>query len=360
MQSKILAALLTIVINTNIGQAKMATTVTDPGSGAISFNQNWKPGAVLGATTGSVKGALYYNPDTGGLEQSDGNGSWSPVNTSGFQAVPQPPTFSAQQLATRDQANAGKSTVINSANAAIENTKGTMRNSVLDFIESQKTGQQGIDRSRSVNELNKMRAYGGIEDMIGTGVRSAGTILANKNASSSSATEAIAAAYAKMGQQQAGQANNQYALQNDEIALDQSALDAGRASSMRKFGTDKETFVNTLVSEAETKLSALNEALIGASLPDRIAIEQEKETIRKNALAQLSEFDTMLQQGTQGIAPASREQIVANAGAMDSAGQSVENPFSLSTNTDIAYQNGAPITDLPVFSSNTRRRTQGA
>lgn len=313
----------------------------------------------LGAATDMYNGTIYYDPATGqiGGTNMDGSPITKATDNSGGNTAP---TYSSQQLATREQANMGKNNIINTANSAIENAKGTTRNSVLDFLDSQRIGQQGIDSSAANNELNKRRAYGGIEDMIGTGIRSAGTMLANKNASSSSAGEAIANAYAKLGNRQAGAANNQFELANESIANQQNAYNVDRASKLRKFGTDKESFVNGLVSDAETKLMALNEALMGASLPDRMAIEQEKANIKNNALSQLAEFDTMITSGVGAINPANREQTIAKAGQMDAAGQASANPFSYSTNTDVAYQNGAPVTDLPLFTTSSKRRFQGA
>src|SRR5205085_1525532 len=92
-----------------------------------------------------------------------------------------------------------KSNILNTAGEAIGQSSANTRSSVLDFLDSYRSGQNKINTAASRNELAKMQGVSSVNGMVGRGIRSGGVTLANKNASDSSASGAIARAYGDIG-----------------------------------------------------------------------------------------------------------------------------------------------------------------
>lgn len=245
-----------------------------------------------------------------------------------------------------------KDSVYSTAHDAANNFGLGYRDSILDFISGLRTGQQGIDSKAARNELAKMQGTQGVLGMVGRGVKSSGVMLANKNAGNSSAAGALAGAYGDIGRRELGNVGNQYEMGNEDVRLAQGQLDQQRESGARKLSTSKTQTINQIVSEARDKFAALDAAMADKSLPERIAIDQEKETVRQQVLADLQAYDQQLQEGLGGIHASSADDRRAEASRLSSAGTDLgKDAFSYTTETPAELQGTGPVaSELPLFS----------
>lgn len=233
------------------------------------------------------------------------------------------------------------------------------QSSILDYLDNLRMGQQGLDERGVQNELSKRQGTSSILDMVGRGIKSSGTFLANRNAGDSSATEQIARAYGTIGQRQLGGINNQYEIENRNIGLDQENFNTQRAGALRRFDTDKITAVNGIVTDARNKLAALDAAMLEADMPTRIELEQEKEAIKQEALGILSQYDQQLSQGAAGVNPAGMDANRRTAADLATRGVAAANPFDFSAQVPTQLQNSGPFSsELPLFSLNRSRRQE--
>lgn len=236
-----------------------------------------------------------------------------------------------------------------------------LHSSILDFLDSLKSGQRSIDERGVQNELAKKQGYNSIVDMVGRGLRSGGTLLANRNALSSSAAQAIAMAYGDIGRRDLGQVGNQYALENRNIGLAQEDLNQSKATSLRKFGESEQQSVGQIVTDARNKLAALDAAMASADMPTRIAIEDEKAQIQGQVQTILSQYDPELQQGAASVTPTSTDANRATAFQLANAGVAATNPFDFSTQVPVQFQNTGPFgSELPLFSTAGTKKQQTA
>lgn len=257
----------------------------------------------------------------------------------------------AQRAADTAKFATQKSNIYGTANDAADNVGGQLRGSILDYVTSLKQGQRGIDESAVQNELAKKQGVQGVLGMVGRGIRSGGVLLSNKNAADSSAAGAIANAYGQIGRGELSNVGSQYEQGNRQINLDQQTLEEQRASGARKIGESKEQSVNNIVLDARDKFAQLDAAMADASLPERIAIEQEKEAVRGQVLARLQQYDQLLQSESAGVRATTADERMAEASRLAGAGQAASDAFQFNTEAPIEQQNTGPYaSDLPLFS----------
>jgi len=254
--------------------------------------------------------------------------------------------------------NTQKQGIIDSANASGDVTAGRYGRSIADFLDSSRLGQQNINRQASNNELAKMQGVQGIMGMVGRGIRSGNVMLANKNAGDSSAAGAIANAYGQIGRGEMADVGNQYEMGNQAVQDAQDAFNVQQASGTRALQGSKEESINTIVNEARNAFAQLDAQMQNASLPDRIAIDQEKERIRQNVLAKLQTYDQQLTQGLSGIRPSDADARREEAARMARAGTSLgEGMFNFTTEAPMTFQGTAPAgAGLPIFTIPRPRR----
>lgn len=261
--------------------------------------------------------------------------------------------------ALRSGFDSQKQNIYGSSNDAATNLQGGLGQSVLDTVRNFSRAQEGIDRKAVQNESSRIQGGNDILSMIGRGVRSGGVQLSQKNAGSSSAAQAIANAYAQLGQRQSSQIGNQYAQNADQIALEQRYQNEDLQAAPDKFRIQIEQNANQIATAARDQFAQLDAAMANASLPDRIAIEQEKENVRQQALAKLTQFDTQLRQGVSGIKAADRGANIAKANTQLTAGQADPNLFNYTTDTPTQFQGTGPFaSELPIFTFNNRNKQQ--
>lgn len=241
--------------------------------------------------------------------------------------------------------------VLGSAYDAGTNAGVGYNSSILDLLDAQKQGQSKVNNAAIQNELAKQQGTQGVLAAVGRGIKSGGVMLANKNAGNSSATQGLADAYGQFGREQLSSVGNQYAQGQNAVTQQQSDLDLARAQGVRHLQDNKTQIVNTIVADAQTKLAALDAQIANANLPNRIAIDQEKNSIRADALGKLQAFDQTLNSGLAGITPSSVDQNRIQANQMALAGQAPANAFNFTTQAPAQLQGTGPSpSPLPLFS----------
>lgn len=242
-----------------------------------------------------------------------------------------------------------KNAIGDSASDAARASGINMRNSIMDLIESLQQAQQSVDNRGINNEMAKRRGYSDIYSMMNRGIKSGGVMLANRNASNSSAAQAIADAYGQVGQRELSDVNNQFELENQDIGIAQDNVDLQRRAGLRRIDSSKELTVNNIVSDANNQLAALDTAMANASLPDRIAIDQEKNRIRSEVLNILSQYDNKLGD-VNNVKAMGRNARIGEATRRMQLGQASPTQFDYQTEAPAQFQNTGPFaSSLPIF-----------
>lgn len=255
--------------------------------------------------------------------------------------------------------NATKDSTMNSITDAIGAGGGKYNSSILDYLDQRKMQRNAIDSDAVQNELSREQGMQGILDMVGNGVRSSGTILANKNAGSSSAGEAIAHAYGTLGRQQATGVGNQFAQGQDKIATEENNLTLADATQTRHAGEDKTNTINDIVNSARSQLAALNQAAQYASLPDRVDIEGKIAEIKQQAMDALTKYDGVLSGGISGQVAMDPNGVRAKANGLLTAGTAPEHSFDFTTQFPAQFQDtGQFASNLPIFIAPKKQQQQ--
>lgn len=239
---------------------------------------------------------------------------------------------------------------------AAQNQGLTLKNNILDLVDSLKVGQQGIDNQAINALLAKMQGTQGVMGMVGRGIKSGGVMLANKNATDSSAAQAIANAYGDLGRRELSSVGNQFGVAQRGVEQAQANLDMQRNSGVRKIQDSKQQFINGIVSDARNKLAQLDADMANASLPDRINIEQEKEGIKNQVINTLQQYDQMLNEQTSGVQAMNDQQRQSQAYQLMNQGQAPENAFQYSTEAPAVMAGGPSASNLPLFTFARRRQ----
>lgn len=249
-----------------------------------------------------------------------------------------------------------KSNITSTSNEAAQNAAKGLHGSILDFLDSLRSGQGRIDESGVQNELAKKQGYNGVLDMVSHGLQSGGVLLSNKNASSSSAVDALARAYGDIGRRENNNVNNQYELQNHNIGLQQEDLNLQRSQGIRHLNEGQEQSVNGIVLDARNRLAALDASIASANLPQRIDIENEKRAIHDQVAGILGQYNSELNSGAAAINPSSTDARRATAAGLSTAGVSATSPFDFTSATPAQFQGSAPTSDLPLYTT-PRKKT---
>ncbi len=255
--------------------------------------------------------------------------------------------------------NTQKQGIIGTAKQAGSTTANQYKRSILDFLDSSRLGQQQIDTQGANNELARQQGMQDVYGMVGRGIRSSGVQLGNRNAGNSSAAGALANAYGQLGRGELSKIGNQYEQGNQSVEDAQNAFGIQQASGVRNLQGSKEDSVNQIVSQARSAFAALDAEMQQASLPERIAIEQEKESIRQEILSKLQAFDQKLTEGVGRIAPTSVEDRRIRAAEMARAGTDLgAGAFQYNTEVPAQFQGTGPFSsEIPLFSLPRGRRT---
>lgn len=249
-------------------------------------------------------------------------------------------------------------TIFGSSTEAARNAGLGVDTAVKQYGLQQRQAQNAINQKGIQNEASRRSGQQDILGMVGRGIESGGRILANKNAGTSSATGEIARAYGNIGQREMSKVGNQYELANQGINQEQQALrEQQDLYKNTVFQNNKEQIVSSIVSSAQSQLAELDTALRGASLPDRIAIEQEKNKIRDAARGELAKFDSMLASEIASAKATSAEENRSKALELANMGQAPAGQFDYSTEAPVGFQGPGPAGgNLPIFTFPRGRR----
>ena len=137
--------------------------------------------------------------------------------------------------------------------------------------------------------------------------------------------------------------------------MDQSDLTSQKALQLSRWGEDKTNIVNSIVSQAEESITALNNMAANASITDRMDIEAEKTRIRATANAELQKYDSEL---TKIKNAQSDEQRRSEASRLASLGTAPTEQFNYSTQMPTQWQGTGPFaSEMPIFTYGRNKRT---
>lgn len=178
-------------------------------------------------------------------------------------------------------------------------------------------------------------------------------MLANKNASSSGAAGQIARAYGELGNREARDVGNQFALENQGIDLQQNELATGFETKKRQIDEFKIGQAEEISGVARNALAALEAQRVGASLPEMFQIDAEVNAIKQATMAKLGELDTLLQSERSKINPMGQQQTLARANTMRTDGTGGPQMFDFNTNTAQMQSGGPSIAgaEVPTYSN---------
>jgi len=338
---------------------------------AVNLNSTSPKNASVSLGSGSLGNASYsypiiqgtslqnspYNQQVGGtLGGSSGGGSIQGAST----VYQDPYAKYGGQTAFNNLMSgfdAQKSSIFNSANEAAGASGSKLQGSILDFISSLRQGQKSVDSSAINNILAKLQGQAGVQNMVGQGIKSGYTMLGNRNAGDSSASEGLARAYSEVGNREMRNVGNQYATNEREVQNQQGMLDDQRASGMRQLNQSKEDTINNIVNDARRSLADLDIKMLEADMPTRIAIEQEKNAIKTAITAQLQQYDAMLRDQAAGIKASTFDQRQAEATRMQSEGYDLgDKAFNFTSSIPAQLRNTGPFSSgLPIFSNRYRQ-----
>jgi hypothetical protein len=254
-----------------------------------------------------------------------------------------------------------KNSTFSSINDAVGSGARGYTSSIQDYLDSRKQQQNTVNNDAVQNELSREQGMQGITDMVGNGIKSGGVILANDNAGSSSAGEALARAYGIQGRQQASSVGNQFAQGQNKVNTEENNITAADTTEQRHVGEDKTNTINSIVNSTRSQLASLNQSAAYASIPDRVDIEAKIAEVKQQALDALSAYDGQLSSGVTANAPQDAGSVRASATNLLTAGTAPENSFDYTTDVPAQLQgSGQFASSLPIFISPNARKTATA
>ncbi len=317
----------------------MALTVRTASPGKLSGVGYAQPGT-LGPVTynsGGLQGSTYnpqqtYNPQRTSAPSGQvtafapaGGGTSSPVSTG---------PSAAQVAETNRMNNVRRDIGVSqdgirggSRQQATDNTN-RYRTDGQSFVNGVRTGQNTINTSATNNALNTRRSMAGIASDVRTGIQSGKISLSAMNASDSGATEAMARAWATVGNRQAAGVRNQAQLETNALQTEQTNLDLQETQGWQNLQTWRTTETDRVSNKLYNELATL-QAKGQAEGVDGIVDMGYRDRLIADATAELNQIDDVTRGELAAIGGLSPEQIEAAALAMDEAGAQVANPFQI-------------------------------
>lgn len=289
--------------------------------------------------TGQAGGGLVIPYDNGGLTYPSGGPSIpnsqgvapgdTLINRGGDGNVLSRNTLAEQQAAEAarvrgeniNQINTDQDLISQSGQQAFNSVFNRYNTGARGLVDKVRTGQENIDRSRQNVELDKLNSLSGLSQQIRQGIQSGNIRLAAGNASDSSGADQLARAYQSVGTQQGNAIFNEAALGNRDIGFDQSELDLQASEGLRQLEVYKDEEKNKIGFDIENKLLALEEQAVGLGLNGQVEVQQMKDQIINEGIAQLLEVDNFLKQQMAGINPQGQDAIQAEAQQLRTLGR---------------------------------------
>jgi len=284
----------------------------------------------------------YQEPANQGVLGSDGRWYPSAAAATAAKADKVRKSTLTSQAGYRDAATQQGTDVRNKYQADVQKFLATIQN-----------GQDDINSGKANNALNLRRSMSNIAGGIRQGIKSGGVQLANMNATDSGAADAMARAYAQMGNQQAGDANNEAALKFGELDTTQVKLNRDRDEGVQGFDREREAEVSRIRGDLRNKLAALD-AQAAAEGVNGVVDMGIVDAVVNQAVSQLAAVDSMRQRRLGAVKALGMDQVNQRAAEMDSAGMEGTAPFAAG-NEGIAFgvsgesPMGAATSQLPQY-----------
>lgn len=350
---------------------KQIGSVVNPTGGVTNYdvfgslgNQRSTDPQVQGASTDI--GYMYYDTNQGKIVSSDpqnnpttnSNPTFSQFDSNGNRITS---TTAAQRAAAEKAANdaalrAGYSTTQGNYQSGaqtqltdVNNEYGTKTRNFLNTIGDQ---QSDINQGTAQNQLNLRQSMSNIVKGIQQGVRSGGVALAGMNASDSSASDAMARAYAESGNRQTGEARGIAADEFAELQKQQGLLNRTKNEGLADQDTWKTTEVNRVKADLSGKLQALTAEAQGKGINGVVDMGIVDRVVNE-AIGELAKIDQTRTERLGGIKQWTPDQAIKEALRMEQAG-AVGNAFSVE-GPEVNYQGnganlkGAPVNQLPIY-----------
>lgn len=230
------------------------------------------------------------------------------------------------------------------------------RNATEEFLNGIRTGQEGINTSAANNQLNLRQSMNSIVNGLQTGIRSGGVSLANMNASDSGAADAMARAWAKVGNNQAAGVTGEAAAVDEDLQRQQGALQLSKEQGERRLDTTRDTEVNRVRNDLGSKLQLLRAQADAEGVGDAVDTGAVDRVVAE-AIAQLAGIDQMRSQGLGTVRATTAQEAAAEAARLDALGQAGKIFNIADANTSWGTAGGATqgvpgVQGLPIY---TRR-----
>lgn len=260
--------------------------------------------------------------------------------------------LAAQQKTLLDRLGSNLNTIYGSSQEAARQQGYGIDSTLRQFGLSQREAQRALDAKGIQNEASKRAGSQDILSMINRGVTSGSRVLASGNAGTSSGADQIARAYGDIGQREQSKVNNQYELGQNAINSEQANLrEQQELYRNSTYQNSKEQIIGGIVQAAQAQLAELDNALRGASLPDRISIEGEKQKVRDLARGELAKYDQLLNQELASAKGKTVDENRAEATRLAQLGQAPAGQFQYSTEAPAQLQGqpGPAGSSLPLY-----------
>lgn len=219
------------------------------------------------------------------------------------------------------------------------------------FVNEITDSQGGINQGLARNALNLRTTMADIVRGIQTGIRSGGVALAGMNASDSGAADAMARAYAQVGNNQTSDARGEAGVQFEELQQQQGALDRTRREGIDEQGRWTGTETDRVRNDFNSKLDSLAAMAAAEGIGgygDKGVVSQVVDA----ALSRLAEINQSRDSRLAGVRQWSGDEVTKEALRLEGLGQtgdafSVEGP-------NVNYGGaqplaGAPQAQLPIY-----------
>ena len=212
-----------------------------------------------------------------------------------------------------------------------------------------RTGVEGINKQAAQNELNLRQSMANIIKNIQTGVRSGNVLLAGMNASDSGAVDALARAYARVGNNQSAEANSQAATVADELRQQMGQFVKERDDSLASLNTGRDTKLAGIRQDFASKIDSLFQGAEGEGLGG-IVDKNVVNSVLNDALARLTSLNSQRDAQLAEIKQWGQPQIAEEAARLQALGQT-GNAFAVADPTVQYGGANSPISngELPIY-----------
>lgn len=318
------------------GNLQGGTGVSTPGNlqGGVSpqttINRSQLQGGVSPQTT--INGSQLQ----GGPAQAGGGGivlGATSINDPGAQAAAAQAAAAERAEAARingvrNSAGIKRSGLESGAQTSLTDNRNTYGNDSTGFVTGIRQGQNTINSGKANNALNLRRSMAAIASGVRTGLRSGSVDLANMNALDSGAADAMARAWARQGNMQAGSANNEAELKANEIAAQQENLNLQENQGLAKLRTWRGTETNRVSNKLYNDLQVL-EADSAAAGAGGVVDMGVKDRLIAQASAELDAIDRATEAALAEINAWDNARVSQEAMRMEAVGQATANPFAI-------------------------------